>query len=79
MVVDTSDKNQFSYFYVLNLFLKLTRPYPTRQWMLFDGVYILYIYAVKEHPLSGRVHKYVYNMYIVLLEGLLSFLMPCIC
>ena len=26
MVVDTSDKNQYSYFYVLNLFLKLTRP-----------------------------------------------------
>ena len=44
MVVDTSNKNQFSYFYDLNLFLKLTRPYPTRQWMLFDGVYILYAY-----------------------------------
>ena len=26
MVVNTSDKNPFSYFYVMNLFIKLTRP-----------------------------------------------------
>ena len=32
MVIETWDINQFSYFYVLNLFLKLTRSYPTRQW-----------------------------------------------
>ena len=40
MVVETWHKNQFSYFYALNLLIKLTRPYPTRQWMLFDGLYI---------------------------------------
>ena len=32
MVVDTSDKNQFSYFYVLNLFMKVTRPELYRPW-----------------------------------------------
>ena len=29
MVVETSNKNQYSYFYILNLFLKLTQPVPT--------------------------------------------------
>ena len=34
MVVKTSDKKQFSYIYVRNLFLELTQPDP-----LFDGLY----------------------------------------
>ena len=29
MIIETSDKNQYSYFYVLNIFLKLSRPDPT--------------------------------------------------
>ena len=30
IVIETSNENQFSYFYVLNPFLKLTKPGPTQ-------------------------------------------------
>ena len=36
MVVETSDKDQFSYFYVLNPFLKLTRPDYDAVWRLIS-------------------------------------------
>ena len=57
MIIETLDENQYSYFYVLNLFLKLTRPDPT--WLnqvrwniaqLLNATHLLvYIYIYIKH------------------------------
>ena len=50
MVVEASDENQFSYFHILNSFLNLSRPQPTRPWRsltayISDIIKILYIFG----------------------------------